>query len=118
MTNPYQSPPPIAEQRGYGDHAQLLRRGFLYRRIQLHAPLEAVFHYNGWNFLQRIFFDDHLVWWRISWLTIHRRAVFRLPRELDPEERAGEMEIHFSAGLRMQRFTLRIAGEVVYDEPA
>jgi hypothetical protein len=88
----------------------------LYRRIEIRTPFPAVVTYNGWTFLQRLFFDDVLVWKRISWVKIHKRAELRLPAEVDPQQRRASFEITFAPGLLMRRFELRIDGRVVYDE--
>lgn len=117
MINPYQPPQTQELLRGsFEDSAKLLRRGFLYRRIEMQTPFPCVVTYNGWNFLQRIFFNDVLVWKRISWVVIHKRAEFVLPAEVDPECRSGLLELAFGPGLRMRRFVLRIGDRVVYDE--
>jgi hypothetical protein len=117
VNNPYQPPQTLDQSLGsYGDHARLLKRGFLFRKIEFSQPFQGVLVYNGWNFLQRIIIDDIVVWKRISWVVIHRNAKFRLPPQLDPSERQCEMQITFSRGLRMKRFALLVAGEIVYDE--
>lgn len=114
--NPYSPPEHPAAKGSFGDGAERLKGGFLYRKIKFTKPFEGVFYYNGWNFLQRIFINEQLVWKRISWIVIHRRAMFRIPAEVDPREPSAEMEIHFGPGLWIRRFTIRIDDVVVYDE--
>lgn len=115
-SNPYKPPAPVSEKQGYGDQATLLSAGFLYRRIEFHQPFQALFSYNGWNFLQRIHINDQLVWKRISWAVIHRQAEFRLPKSVDPAERICRMEIFFRRGLLIRKFRISLEGHVIYDE--
>ena len=117
MTNPYE-PPKVAEHSkgNFGDHSRLLKRGFLYREIELYNPVQTLLVYNGWNFLQRIFLDGHLVWKRISWVVIHKKARFQFPEEIDAERRWGEMQITFGRGLLVRRFTILFDDSIVYDE--
>ncbi len=107
----------IESDRGvFGDHAACLRRSLLYRVVQIHQPIEAVFLYDGWWFRQKILVDGRIVWFRISWLTIHRRAEFELPPEIDSRQRRCRMEIDFSRALFIRRFRLWIGDTLVYDE--
>ena len=102
----------------FGDSATLRKASFLYRVIELSSPIQATFIYSGWWFRQKITFDGMPVWWQISWLWIRREATFRLPQAVDPAEREGRIEIDFTRGLRIARFRLWIAEELVYDEVA
>jgi hypothetical protein len=115
-TNPY-AVTSIPDERGvYSDHARLLRRGFLYRQIELQHPVATTFVYDGWWFRQRISFDGITAWLRISWLTILRRAEFQIPAEIDPHQSRGRVEIGFSRGLSIRRFRVWIDDALVYDE--
>ena len=116
-TNPYHPPDEVLElQRNATDVAKLVRGGFLYRKISISEPFECLLIYNGWNFLQRIFLDDVLVWKRISWIVIHRHAEFAIPNELYPPGGRGELQIEFGRGLRVRRFCIHLAGRLVYEE--
>jgi hypothetical protein len=84
--------------------------------IELQSPLAATLVYSGWWFRQKIELDGQVVWFRISWLAILRRAEFQLPESLDPRCRPAEMEITFGRALRIRRFRLWIDGQLVYDE--
>ncbi len=118
MTNPYDPPPVVLDQRpNYLDQARLLKAGFLYRKIEFDVPFQGLLVYSGWNFLQRIRINDILVWKRVSWVVIHRQAQFQLPAELDPQQRQAQVDLRFSRGLMMEGFSLRIGQQVVYDEP-
>ncbi len=117
MTNPYAVPANLPDDRGvYGDHARLLRGGFLYRVIEFESPFEGTFVYDGWWFRQQISINGIKAWFRISWLTIFRNAEFRLPVEVDPEQPAVSVEIRFTRGLSIQRFRVWVGERLVYDE--
>lgn len=117
MTNPYEPPKSADLAKGnFGEHSRLIKSGFLYREIELYNPVKAYILYNGWNFLQRIFVDDQLVWKRISWVVIHRYARFQFPASVDPHQRWGELKIQFRRGLMVRRFSMIFDGSIVYDE--
>lgn len=117
MTNPYQPPQVVELSKGnFGEHSKLIKRSFLYREIELYAPVEAFVVYNGWNFLQRIFINETLVWKRISWVVIHKYAAFQFPQKVDSSQRWGEMRITFGRALSIKRFTISFDGSVVYEE--
>jgi hypothetical protein len=119
MTNPYSVTTSVPIERGcYGDAA--IKRGgtFLFRVIEVQQPLPFEFVYDGWWFRQKILIDGVRVWSQISWLSIRDRVRFRLPEAVDREQREGHIEINFGRGLRIRRFRLWIAGELIYDEVA
>ncbi|KAA5543615.1 hypothetical protein FYK55_10410 [Roseiconus nitratireducens] len=119
MTNPYAVTTATAGQPGFfGEHAELVRGTFLYRVVQVSHPVRLRFVYSGWWFRQTIELDGHTVWGQISWMAIRRQAEFRLPVELDPQQRSGRMEIEFSRGLRIRRFRIWIDQTLIYDEVA
>ena len=104
-------------ERGvFGDHAQRVAGGFLYRVIEFSQPVEFELVYSAWWFRQTIDIGSLRVWRRVSWLWIHDRAKFTLPPSIDPSERSGEMKIDFSRGLRIRRFRIWIDDELIYDE--
>lgn len=115
--NPYSVTAKAQIETGvFGDHAKRTRGGFLYRKILVSHPVDAEILYSGWWFRQKIQFNGHVVWWQVSWLWIKKSAVFRLPAEVDPEQRMGRLEIDFGRGLRIRRFRLWIGEELIYDE--
>lgn len=122
MTNPYEPPKTLDSERGqFGDFSRLRKKSFLYREIELMNPFPAVLVYNGWNFLQRITISDVVVWKRISWVVIHRNASFNVPSSIvpnstDPGTLRGEMQIVFSRGLLIKRFSITLGSVLVYDE--
>lgn len=117
--NPYSvsSAEPL-EEGWFADRATRRQGGFLFRKLDISHPFAANVLYSGWWFRQKIEFNGHVVWWRISWLWIKKSATFRLPAEVDTERRDGKIEIDFSRGLRIRRFRLWIDEEVIYDEVA
>ncbi|MEM6363601.1 MAG: hypothetical protein AAF745_04175 [Planctomycetota bacterium] len=117
MVNPYSVTSKSSLDVGYfGDKSSRRAGGFLYRVIEVVEPLRFEFLYSGWWFRQQIRIDDVPVWSQISWLWIKNKANFRLPSSCDPAESACRIEIDFSRGLRIRRFRLWVAEELVYDE--
>ncbi len=90
--------------------------GFVFRRFQLHWPVETTLVYSGWNFLQRVWVGELLVWRRISWVRFYPYISFRLPPQIDPQQRDGALLFEFRPGLRIRRCELSIAGRLVYSE--
>ena len=84
--------------------------------VEIRHPISAEFVYSGWWFRQTIEIDGIRLWSQISWLTIRNQAEFVLPESIDPQQRSGKIEINFSPGLRIRRFRIWIAEELVYDE--
>ncbi len=119
MMNPYEvtapmQAPPVAF--ALADLAERDKGTFVYRRLNLHWPVEAELEYSGWNFLQRLWINGQLVWKRISWVSFHRRIDFVMPKSVDPEQHHGVIEIDFARALRIRRFLVRLGDRVVYDE--
>jgi hypothetical protein len=117
LDNPYQ-PPSDTEPRNFSfaDLAVRTEGSFVYRELKLNWPLRARLRYSGWNFLQRVWIDDQLVWKRISWVTFYRQIQFVIPKEIDPRELKGEILIDFGWGLRIRRMTVTIENRLVYEE--
>ena len=115
-TNPFSVPTIIPDQRGVFGSARRIRSGFLYRVIEIDAPLRCRVVYDGWWFRQKIEINGHTAWFQISWLTIRRRVDFRIPPQVEPSEPRATMEISFGPSLMIRRFRLWIADQIVYDE--
>lgn len=115
MENPYLPPAPL-QNDPQNDHATLLRGGFLFREIQFYQPVEFRFRYSGWNFIQRIYANEHIVWSRISWVVIHRQAEFRLPQSLDASGATYRMNIEFGRGLRTRHFLLFRGTQLIWED--
>ena len=88
----------------------------MYRVIEFDAPIACQMVYDGWWFRQKIEINGHVAWVRISWLTIHRKVEFRVPKSVDASEPEGRIEIEFGRGLGIRRFRVWLAGELAYDE--
>ena len=82
----------------------------------MRSPVAARMGYSGWWFRQKIELQGEVVWFRISWLTILRRAEFRLPSSIDRNQSPVEIEITFGRMLQIRRFRLWISHELAYDE--
>lgn len=107
----------------FAEHGVLLRRGFLYRVIDIQEPFVGELTYNGWWFRQTVEINGQSQWFQISWLKIHSQLEFTLPAwiEVDPawgeaENRRMSIEIGFSRGLTIRRFRIWLAGRILYDE--
>lgn len=117
MTNPFAVSTELTDQRGiFGDHVRRLRSAFLFRVIEFQRPFSGVFVYSGWWFRQKIEINGEVVWFRISWLTIFRRAEFTIPEATLPGQSEGQVEIEFTRALQIRRFRIWVGGEIVYDE--
>jgi hypothetical protein len=115
-TNPFSVPHELPEERGvYGD-ARLIRKGFLFRVIEIENPIHIRFVYDGWWFRQTIKINGHMAWSQISWLTIERKADFDLPPEISTIRLPCKMEIDFAKALLIRRFRLWVDHRLVYDE--
>ena len=97
-------------------HSTRKEAAFLYRAVDIRHPLAVELVYSGWWFRQTVDLDGIRVWSQISWLRIRNKAEFRLPKSVDPEGREGKIEIDFSRALKIRRFRIWIAEELVYDE--
>lgn len=93
-----------------------LRSGFLFRHIEIGAPLAGIFTYSGWWFIQRIYWKDQLIWRKISWWTLEREIHFRFPPHSTAAGLDGKLEIEFGPGLLTRRFTLLCDGILVYED--
>ena len=115
-TNPFSIPNELPNERGVFGDARLIKKGFLYRVIELEKPVAIRFVYDGWWFRQTIKLNDRMAWSQISWLTIERNAEFELPQEVSADHSSCKMEINFSKALFIKRFRIWINEELVYDE--
>ncbi|MEM9367451.1 MAG: hypothetical protein AAGD07_15780 [Planctomycetota bacterium] len=127
-------------------HAELRRKGFLFREWDVANPFQGRLIYSGWWFRQQVTLDGEPLYFAISWLTIRPRLVFELPPsiQLDPQWRSNnaesqadtldpsigsesrddkasnprrlEFEIDFTRGLRIRRFRIWLAGRLLFDE--
>jgi len=116
MTNPFAVSTLLPPERGVFGGVQRIRGGFLYRILEFESPLSTRMVYSGWWFRQKIEFDGQVVWWRISWLTILRRAEFEIPRRGVAGGVPGKVEIEFGRGLMIRRFRVWIDEQLAYDE--
>ena len=119
IINPYSVTADAPLEKGYfGDHSRRKDGAFLYRVVEIRHPIATEFVYSGWWFRQTIDIAGERVWGQISWLDLKKEAEFRLPESIDPSRRPGRMEIDFTRGLRIRRFRIWIADELIYDEVA
>ena len=115
-TNPFSVPNELPNERGVFGDARLIKKGFLYRVIEIEKPAVMRFVYNGWWFRQTIKISDYMAWSQISWLTIERNAEFALPQELFAHRLPCKIEIDFAKALLIKRFRIWIDDQLVYDE--
>ncbi len=114
--NPFSASSLETDERGVFGDARRIRAGFLFRVIQIDAPVICRIVYDGWWFRQKIEVDGELVWRQISWLTIRRHVKFKLPAKLDQSQPEAAIEIDFGRSLTIRRFRVWIGGQIVYDE--
>lgn len=116
--NPYQSPVPVDDRVESLDlHGRQLRGSFLFRELELTGQVRGRLCYTGWWFVQRVYLDDRLLWWKVSWFTLQSIIDFPIP-DRDGATCEGRIQIDFAPGLRMRRFQLQINGQLYYDEQA
>lgn len=146
MPNPYSATTNLTSRDGiFADSAILVRSSFLYRIIRLLRPELGqdkdssrqadeglvdettasetdLIIYSGWWFWQRVTFNGHRVWSKVSWVALNREIEFRIPAgfsrsSIDQNrERVGKIEIDFGPGLRIRRFRLWMDDVIVLDE--
>ncbi|MEC8590477.1 MAG: hypothetical protein VXZ15_02910 [Planctomycetota bacterium] len=117
MVNPYQSPSSGSlHERSLGPHARVIQAAFLFRVIEFDLPFPARLRYSCWWWRQRIDINDQNLWFRVSWLRIHRKISFELPESVDPQRRPCRIDIGFSRGMAIRRFQVWIGDELAYDE--
>ena len=115
-TNPFSVPNELPDERGVFGHARLIKRGFLYRVIEIETPTDMRFVYDGWWFRQTVKISNHMAWSQISWLTIERNVEFELPAEVSAARSPCKIEIDFAKALMIKRFRIWINDQLVYDE--
>ncbi len=115
-TNPFSVPNELPNERGVFGDARLIKKGFLYRVIEIEKPTFLRFIYDGWWFRQTVKISDHMAWSQISWLPIERNAEFRIPQEVSTTRLPCKFEIDFAKALLIKRFRIWIDDQLVYDE--
>ncbi|TWU04855.1 hypothetical protein [Stieleria varia] len=117
MNNPYAPSASTEPQQGvFADHAERLHGGLLHREIQFTKPFAGNLVYDGKWFTQTIRIDGRLLWWRVSWKSIHPIAEFQIPPPIIAGGAQGRIEIDFSRALLIMRFRIWINDQLVYDE--
>ncbi len=115
-TNPFSVPTQLPDERGVFGDARLIRKGFLYRVIEIHSPIQAKLVYDGWWFRQTVKINGTSCWSQISWLTIERNAEFNLPEKVSAVPLSCKIEINFARGLQIKRFRIWFSDRLTYDE--
>lgn len=115
--NPFDPSRILVDERGvFGEGAKLVQRGLLRRVIDFETPFQGRLIYDGKWFRQIVEINGVVVWYRISWLRIHRKLEFQLPSSETGRLSPGRIDIDFGIGLSMRRFQVTIDGIVFYDE--
>lgn len=114
--NPYAVDSDQKLSKGVFGNARRRRGGFLFRLIDVDAPVQLTVRYSGWWFVQRVRVNQKLCWWKISWLRIERHIEFGLPPDIDAQRRRLELDITLSPSLWIGRFQIRLGDQTVYDE--
>ena len=118
--NPYSSPSrlPVGELVLAGPQdqaiAQLVRKGLLYRRIHLEAPIEATLEYSGLGLFDRVWVNGKLVAKRLPWVWLTDSFEFELPTERGML--SCELKLEFSRFARLVDVELLLDGKLVYRE--
>ena len=117
MVNPYQPPiPGSLAERSLGEHARLVQAAFLFRILEFDQPFPAELRYSCWWWRQKVELNGQTVWFRISWLKIHRSIQLTLPAAVDPDQRECRIQIKFGAFMSIRRFQVWIGEHLAYDE--
>jgi hypothetical protein len=115
-TNPFSVPTELPDERGVFGEARLIRKGFLYRVIEIESPFHFQLVYDGWWFRQTVKINGLMAWSQISWLKIERDAEFDLPSEVSADPLRCKIEINFAKALLIRRFRIWIDNHLAYDE--
>lgn len=119
MTNPFAPAAILPDERGVFADGAVRRSGFfVHRCIRFSSPFVGDLVYDGWWFRQKVTVNGITLWWRISWVSFHKRIEFRLPAEIDPAEPPVRIVINFGRALSIRRFQVSVAGRIAYDEIA
>ncbi len=125
--NPYATPAPLSSETAGGtatglplqaapQDVQRVRGGFLYRELDFGVPLSGRLTYTGWWFVQRVYWNDRLLWRAVSWWSLQREIAFRWPPGSVAEGVTGRIAIGFGPGLRIRQFTVWCDGQRIYQE--
>ena len=122
MTNPYMTPrctdgSEVLEFRATErPRAELIARKFLYRKVRISAPIDAIVEYSGFSLHDRIWVNHRLMVCRLPWIWL--TDLFKFDVETD----AGVMELQVRLGFhrfaQLKKFEIAVDGQVVYREHA
>lgn len=120
MTNPYMTPrctdgTEVIEFRATErPHAELIERKFLYRKVRITSPIDAILEYSGFSLHDRIWVNHRLMVCRLPWIWL--TDLFKFDVQTD----AGLMELQVRLGFhrfaQLKEFEIAVDGQVVYRE--
>lgn len=117
--NPFASPAPTspADRPPTTGDAKLLKAGYLFRRIQLPAPSEAIIEYSGRGFgYDVVRVNGHVVAWDWKWVWFVHRFDFTAPLEAEPKPAVLTVEVGYT--LKITRLTIEVDDRLLYEEVA
>lgn len=119
-SNPYLSPAlgggqgPLTYRPDQNPHAELLQRKFLYRKVRISSPIDALVEYSGFSLHDRIWVNQRLVFCRLPliWLT----DCFEFELETDRGVMPMQIRLRFRRFAQLKQFEILLDGQVIYDE--
>jgi hypothetical protein len=120
-SNPYRSPAwdglnRLEYRPSEVPHAELLQRRFLYRKVRVSAPIDALVEYSGFSLHDRIWVNQQLVFCRLPliWLT----DSFEFELETDRGSILMQLRLHFHRFAQLKQFEILFDGNLIFQENA
>ena len=96
--------------------ATLVEEGLLYRKVQLHSPIDATIEYVGRGLRDKILVNNTLVYWRLPVIGLSGEFEFEIETESEPVQ--AKVFIEIGKMLKVHLFEIRIEEQTVYRESA
>lgn len=96
--------------------AELLQRRFLYRKVRVTAPIDALVEYSGFSLHDRIWVNQQLVFCRLPviWLT----DSFEFELETDRGVVLMQLRLHFHRFAQLKQFEILVDRQLIFQENA
>lgn len=118
-SNPYLSPAwggqgPLNYRPGKAPHAELLQRKFLYRKVRINSPIDALVEYSGFSLHDRIWVNQRLVFCRLPWIWL--TDCFEFDLETDQGVIPMQIRLRFQRFAQLKQFEILLDGRRVFVE--
>ena len=122
MTNPYMAPrgtdgSEVIEFRATErPHAELIERKFLYRKVRITSPIDAILEYSGFSLHDRIWVNHRLMVCRLPWIWL--TDLFKFDVQTDVGLMELQVRLGFHRFAQLKEFEIAVGGQIVYREHA